>query len=92
MMWLVIKTCFLSQMLPIVEQLANPALKERHWRGVFALLGADRAVSTLPFWLCYDLEFVHASYDLPGWSSCCNQLYVLVIGCVLACVSHGKQA
>ena len=34
------------QMLPIVEQLANPALKDRHWRGVFTLLGADRAVRT----------------------------------------------
>ena len=32
------------QMLPIVEQLANPALKDRHWRGVFTILGADRAV------------------------------------------------
>ena len=34
------------QMLPIVEQLANPALKDRHWRGVLTLLGADRAVRT----------------------------------------------
>jgi len=32
------------QMLPIVEQLANPALKDRHWRAVLALLGADKAV------------------------------------------------
>ena len=35
-------------MLPIVEQLANPALKDRHWRAVLALLGADKAVSQSP--------------------------------------------
>ncbi len=35
-------------MLPIVEQLANPALKDRHWRAVLALLGADKAVSRSP--------------------------------------------
>lgn len=39
-------------MLPIVEQLANPALKDRHWRGVFTLLGADRAVRAPPRVCC----------------------------------------
>ena len=39
------------QMLPIVEQLANPALKDRHWRGVLTLLGADRAVR-IPAHVC----------------------------------------
>ena len=39
-----IHVMYVLQMLPIVEQLANPALKDRHWRGVLTLLGADRAV------------------------------------------------
>ena len=29
------------QVLPVMEQLCNPALKERHWRAIFALLGLD---------------------------------------------------
>ena len=34
-------------MLPIVEQLANPALKDRHWRGILTMLGAEKAVCAL---------------------------------------------
>ncbi|KAK9828903.1 hypothetical protein WJX72_002692 [[Myrmecia] bisecta] len=31
-----------KQVLPIVEQLANPALKDRHWTAIFLLLGLDQ--------------------------------------------------
>ena len=35
-------------MLPVVEQLANPALKDRHWQAVLAMLEANKPVSSEP--------------------------------------------
>ncbi len=29
-------------LLPALEQLANPALRDRHWAAIFALLGLDQ--------------------------------------------------
>ena len=29
-------------LLPVVEQLAHPALRDRHWTAIFVLLGLDR--------------------------------------------------
>lgn len=34
--------------LPVLEQMANPALKERHWKAVFALLNMDGVGYKLP--------------------------------------------
>ncbi len=37
-----------QRVLPALEAIATPAMRDRHWRKIFALLGLDQARS--PFW------------------------------------------
>ena len=35
-----------KKILPVVEQLANPALRDRHFHAIFAILGLDKVCSS----------------------------------------------
>ena len=37
-----------QRVLPALEAVATPAMRDRHWRKIFALLGLDQARA--PFW------------------------------------------
>lgn len=64
-------------MLPVVEQLANPALKDRHWQAIFAMLDADKPVSAYSrsHYTMQHYEQSALKHEAFAIKDCCHTIY-----------------